>query len=61
MIYRSNREIEQILENENTVKYIKLCRIRWLGHVERMYEKRIPKRVMHARMEEWREPVDKDV
>jgi len=38
--------MKQILKNENIVKYIKLCRIRWLGHVER-----IPKCVMLARIE----------
>lgn len=59
--YKSNREIEKILENENTVKYIKLCRTRWLGHGEIMDEERIPKRVMNGRMEEWREPGDKYV
>ncbi|VVC31621.1 Hypothetical protein CINCED_3A006707 [Cinara cedri] len=45
---RKNKKIEQILENENIVKYIKLCRIRWLGLVERMNKERILKRVMHA-------------
>lgn len=48
---RNNTEIEQILENENIVKFIKSGRIRWLGHVERMDEERIPKRIMLARME----------
>ena len=43
---RNNTEIEQILENENIVKFIKSDRIRWLAHVER-----IPKRIMLARME----------
>jgi len=41
-----NNEIVQFLENEicEIVKYIK-CRIKWLGHVER-----VPKLVMLARM-----------
>jgi len=47
---QNKREIEQILENKNIVKYIKSYRIRWLGHVERMDEERIPKRVMLSRM-----------
>lgn len=47
---RNNRKVEQILETENIVKYIKPYRIRWLGHVERMDEERIPKLVMLARM-----------
>ncbi|CAI6370214.1 unnamed protein product [Macrosiphum euphorbiae] len=47
----SNNEIEWILENKNIVKFIKSGTIRWLGHVERIYEEKIPKRVMLARME----------
>jgi len=48
---RNHNEIERILENKNLVKFIKSGRIRWLGHVERMDEEKIPKRVMLARME----------
>jgi hypothetical protein len=43
---QSNNEIDQILEDENIVKFIKSDRIRCLGHVERMDEERIPKHVM---------------
>lgn len=48
---RINNGTEQTLENENIVKYIKSCRIRRLGRVERMDEARMPKRVMLARTE----------
>jgi len=44
------RNAQQTLKNENIVKYIKLSRIRWLGHVERMNEERMYKHLMLARM-----------
>ena len=35
-IIRIYGEIQIILENENSVRFIKAGRLRWLGHVERM-------------------------
>lgn len=53
-----NNETEQILDNENIVKYVKSCRIGWLDHVERMDEERLP----NVRcFQEWKEPEGKDV
>ena len=34
---------------ENIVKWIKGQRISWLGHVERMEEDRIPKKIFYSR------------
>jgi hypothetical protein len=48
---QSNNEIKRIFEDENIVKFIKSGRIRWLGHVERIDEEKIPKRIMLSRME----------
>ena len=32
---RRNDELEAIIKGENTVRFIKCQRIRWLGHIER--------------------------
>ena len=44
---RSNSEINKILRGEDLVRYIKSLRLRWMGHVERMENERIPKRLIH--------------
>jgi len=41
---RTNRELE-MSEGENTVEWIKGQRISWLGHLERMEEDRMPKKI----------------
>jgi hypothetical protein len=40
-----NHELNELIGNVNIVRFIKSRRIAWLGHVMRMDEKRIPKRV----------------
>jgi len=42
---RTNRELEDIRKGENIVKWIKGQRISWLGHLERMEEDRMPKKI----------------
>jgi hypothetical protein len=39
----TNRELGVLSKGENIVKWINGQRIRWLGHLERMEEDRIPK------------------
>ena len=41
---RRSDELEAIIKGENTVRFIKCQRIRWLGHIERMQDTAIPKR-----------------
>ena len=41
----TNRELEEMSKGENIVKWIKGQRISWLGHLERMEEDRIPKKI----------------
>jgi hypothetical protein len=40
-----NRELEEMSKGENRVKWIKGQRIRWLVHLERMEEDRMPKMI----------------
>jgi hypothetical protein len=48
---RTNKEIEDILEGADIVKFIKYLRLRWCGHIERMNNERMPKKIMATKME----------
>jgi len=48
---RTNRELEELNNGENIVKWIKGQRISWLGHLERMEEDRIPKKIFPQELE----------
>ena len=41
----TNREVEEMSKGENIVKWIEGQRINWLGHLERMEEDRMPKKI----------------
>jgi hypothetical protein len=43
-LIRTNKEIEDILEGTDIVKFIKSLRSRWFGHIERMNNERMPKK-----------------
>jgi len=47
---RQNDELEAIIKGENIVRFIKRQRIRWLGHIERMQDTEIPKRMMYGKL-----------
>ena len=58
-------------QGENTVKWLKEQRISWLGHLERMEEDRMPKKILIQELEgtrrrgrhrkRWKEEVERDV
>ena len=48
---RTNRELEELSKGENIVKWIKGQKISWLGHLERMEEDRMPKKIFTQELE----------
>jgi len=68
---RTNRELECMSKGENIIKWIKGQRISWLGHLERMEEDRMPKKIFTQELEGtkrrgrprngWREEVERDL
>jgi len=47
---RRNDELEVIIKGENIVRFIKCQRIRWLGHIERMHDIAIPKKMLCGKL-----------
>jgi hypothetical protein len=47
----TNKEIYVILKKPTITEKIRLNRLRWFGHVQRMEEDRIPKRVLYMNLE----------
>jgi hypothetical protein len=47
---RHNEEINTLLKGEDILLFIKSQRKRWLGHVERMEYKAMPKRMLKGRL-----------
>jgi len=68
---RTNRELEDMSKGENIAKWIKGQRISWLGHLERMEEDRMPKKIFTQELEgtrrrgrhrkRWKEEVERDL
>ena len=68
---RTNRELEEMRKGKNIVKWIKGQRISWLGHLERMEEDRVHKKIFTEELEgtrrrgrprkRWEEKVESDL
>jgi hypothetical protein len=50
----TNKEIYAGVKNSTIIETIRLNSLRWFGHVKRMEENRIPKRVLHMNLEKTR-------
>jgi hypothetical protein len=46
----NNEEIDSIIRKKDIVRFMKAKRISWIGHVERMEDSRMPKRVMREKI-----------
>jgi len=51
LVLLPNRELEELSKGENIVKWIKGQRISWLGHLERMEEDMMPKKIFTQELE----------
>jgi len=51
---KTNQELEEMSKGENIVKWIKGQRLSWLGHLERMEENRMPKKIFTQELERTR-------
>jgi len=68
---RTTRELEEMSKGENIVKWIKGQRRSWLGHLERMEEDRMPKKIFTQELERrrqrgrprkrWKKEVERDL
>jgi len=68
---QTNRELEEMSNGENIVKCIKGQRISWLGHLERMEDDGVPKKIFIQELEgtrrrgrprkRWNEEVERDL
>jgi hypothetical protein len=47
----TNKEIYAIVKKPTITEAIRLNRLRWFGHVQRMEENRIPKTVLYMNLE----------
>jgi hypothetical protein len=47
---RRNDELEDIIKGDNIVRFIKSQRIRWLGHIERIQDTAIPKKMLYGKL-----------
>jgi hypothetical protein len=46
-----NKKIDILIEHTDTVNFVKSLMMRWLGHVERMNNNRMPKMILSANMD----------
>ena len=68
---RFNHELYQLYNEPDIVKYIKINRLRWLGHVQRMEEERVPLKLLNTNPDgnrrpgrpktRWQDAVDSDL
>ena len=57
----TNKEVYASVKKPTPIETIRLNRLRWFGHVQRMEENRIPKRVSYMNMGTTRREADQDI
>jgi hypothetical protein len=57
----ANKGIYAIVKRPTVTETIRLHRLRWFGHVQRMEENRTPKRVLYMNLESTRQEVDQEI
>ena len=45
------KEIDELLRHENIISFVKPLTLRWLSHIKRKEDKRVPKMILNTRME----------
>lgn len=55
---RYNKELYEVFDDPEVFIWVKLGKLRWTGHVQRMPEHRIPRRTLEGRIED-RRPIGK--
>jgi len=48
-IIRMNHELNELIENAETVRFVKCRGIAWLGHMMRMDDRRTPKKIFEGK------------
>jgi hypothetical protein len=51
---RTNLELQNIYKDTNIISDIKTRRLEWLGHVDRMEDFRLPKKILNAKLDKKR-------
>jgi hypothetical protein len=57
----TDKEIYTIVKKPNITETIRLHRLCWFGHIQRMEENRIPKRVLYMNLETTNQEVDQEI
>jgi Holliday junction resolvase-like predicted endonuclease len=47
---KNDGEIDNIIRKKDIVRFVKARRVSWIGHIERMEDSRMPKRVMREKI-----------
>jgi len=47
---RRNDVLEAIIKGKNIVRFIKCQKIQWVGHIERMQDSAIPKKMLYGKL-----------
>ena len=63
---KTNKEVDELIKHRNIINYVKFLRLSWFGHINRMHENSIAKRIYTGRparkpKNRWEDDVRNDV